>query len=119
MLLSGMPISIGYSSRKVQRVCEEARVARKELPQDVAKLLPQRLLELAAFGNLGQIPPGAPLHFHPLRENWAGHYAVSVGPKYRVVFLAAGTFATLEDGTPDLDTVVAIEIVVVEDYHNG
>jgi proteic killer suppression protein len=114
-----MPIAIGYSSRKVERICLEARVARKELPQQVAKLLPQRLLELAAFDNLGQVPPGAPLHFHPLRENWRGHYGVSVGPRYRIVFLPAGAFTSLEDGTPDLGTVVEIEIVVVEDYHDG
>jgi hypothetical protein len=36
----------------------------------------------------------------------------------RVIFVPAGDFQKLDDGTPDLSTVTAIEIVAVKDYHD-
>ena len=89
---------IGYSSTKLQGICEEQRSARKALPKDVAELLPQRLVVLAAFRCLKDIPRGTPLHFHPLRENWAGHFAVRIDKKYRIVFKPCGEFDRLPDG---------------------
>ena len=64
-------------------------------------------------------PRGTPLHFHPLRENWAGHFAVRIDKKYRIVFKPCGEFERLPDDTPDLATVTEIEITAVEDYHDG
>ena len=112
-----MPILIGYASRKLEKICLQTRAARKSLPQNVADLLPQRLRELVAFASLAAIPPGTPLHFHPLTANWAGHFAVSIDKRYRIVFRPAGDFETLEEGGTNLATVTAITIVGVEDYH--
>lgn len=112
-----MPILIGYASPQVQKICLEARAARKELPQDVASKLPQRLSELQAFSSLGAIPAGGPLHFHALREDWAGHYAISINKKYRVIFRPHGTFTVHAEGMPDLATVTEVIIAAVEDYH--
>lgn len=55
---------------------------------------------------------------HPLRANLAGGYAVTVQGLMRVIFVPAGDFQKLDDGTPDLSTVTAIEIVAVKDYHD-
>lgn len=110
---------IGYGSTKLQKLCEESRRARKELPQEVAKMLPQRLVQLAAFPCLGDVPESAPYFRHRLTANLAGHYSVRIDKKFRIIFLPAGEFLTLPDGTPDLKTVTAIEISKVENYHNG
>jgi toxin HigB-1 len=112
-----MPILIGYANGKLEKICLQTRAARKNLPQNVADLLPQRLSELAAFASLGSIPSGAPLHFHPLTANWAAHCAVSIDKRYRIIFRPAGDFETLEEGGLNLATVTEITIVSVEDYH--
>ncbi|MDE2104700.1 MAG: type II toxin-antitoxin system RelE/ParE family toxin [Patescibacteria group bacterium] len=113
----GESMLIGYASKKLQKVCEEQRAARKELPADVAEILPRRLAQLAAFRSLGDIPVGTPLHFHLLGENLKGHCAIWIDKKYRIVFYAAGEFERLADGSPDLATVTEIIIAAVENYH--
>jgi plasmid maintenance system killer protein len=110
---------IGFASMKLQKICEEQKCARKALPKDVAELLPRSLGFLAALRSLKDAPRGTPLHFHPLRENWAGHFAVRIDKKYRIVFKPCGEFERLPDETPDLATVTEIEITAVEDYHDG
>lgn len=113
-----MPILIGYAGRKLEKVCLVAKAARKELPRGVADLLPQRLSELAAFASLAAIPAGAPLHFHALRENWTGHFAIRIDKKFRIVFRPAGKFEMLAEGMFDLATVTAVTIASVENYHD-
>jgi proteic killer suppression protein len=112
-----MGIQIGYADEKLARICLEAKAARKKLPRAVADLLPQRLSELAAFASLAAIPPGAPLHFHALRENWTGHFAIRIDKRYRIIFRPAGSFETPTEGMPNLATVTAITVASVEDYH--
>ncbi|HBI45024.1 MAG TPA: hypothetical protein DDY78_19530 [Planctomycetales bacterium] len=113
-----MPILIGYASKKLERICLEARVARKNLPENVAKLLPQRLVEIAVFASLGAIPAGAPWHFHALGENWTGCFSVWIDKKYRIIFRPAGAFAMAAEGMPDLATVTQITIESIGDYHD-
>src|SRR5438874_1478923 len=113
-----MPILIGYASNKLERICLEGRAARKSLPKKAADLLPQRLSELAAFGSLAEIPPGAPLHFHALSESWTGHFAISIDKKHRILFRPAGTFETLTEGMPNLPTVTAVISASVEDGYD-
>lgn len=104
---------IGYADEKVRRMCEDGRVARTRLPQDVAALLPLRLSQLAAFTCLSEVPSGTLLHRHRLAEDGAAHHAVRIYEKYRVIFKLAGHFGSLADGNPDLDTVTSIEIVSI------
>jgi proteic killer suppression protein len=108
---------IGYADEKVRRICQEIRAARKHLPEDLARALPRRLTQLAAFARLSEVPTGTPTHLHRLTENWAGHLAVRVDKKFRIVFEPVGEFESLPDDTPDLKTVTSIEVVAVEDYH--
>ena len=110
---------IGYANGKLQKVCEETKAARKYLKTIDPKILIQRIGELAAYDNLAQVPIRTPpLHYHPLRANLAGRYAVTVQGLMRVIFVPAGDFQKLDNGTPDLSTVTAIEIVAVKDYHD-
>jgi toxin HigB-1 len=113
-----MPILIGYANKKLERICLEARVTRKNLPQNVAKLLPQRLVGIAAFASLGAIPAGAPWHFHALSGDWTGCLSVWIDKKYRIIFRPAGAFAMAAEGMPDLATVTQITIESIEDYHD-
>lgn len=90
------------------------------LPIEVADLLPRRLELLAAFRCLKDVPLDAtPLRFHALRANLAGHFAVRIDKKYRIVFKPCGQFGELADGSADLATVTEIEITAVGDYHDS
>ena len=82
-------------------------------------MLLQRIGQLAAFQCVSDVPEGTPFFRHRLSQNLAGHYSVRIDKKFRIVFVPAGEYATLPDGTPDLKTVTAIEIASVEDYHDG
>lgn len=112
-------MKIGYRNAKLWGVCTERKKAAKHLPGQVKpELLFQRLGELAAFANLGEIPfQTTPLHFHPLREDQRGRFAVTSRGKWRIVFEPAGEFEQREDGSPIDETVTGITIHAVEDYH--
>lgn len=114
-----MTTKIGFLNRKLQGICTQKKKAAKHLPGHIKpELLFQRLNELHAFANLGEIPfQTTPLHFHPLREDQRGRFAVTLHGKYRIVFEPAGTFERNDDGTPIKETVTEITIYAVEDYH--
>lgn len=112
-------MKIGYRNAKLRGVCTERRKAAKHLPNQIRpELLFQRLGELAAFANLGEIPfQTTPLHFHPLREDQRGRFAVTLRGKWRIVFQPSGEFEQREDGSSIEETVTEIIIHAVEDYH--
>ncbi len=112
-----MGILIGYADHTLEKLCLVAKTARNKLPSVAPGLVQQRLAELAAFASLADIPAGAPLHFHALRENWTGHFAINIDKKYRIIFRPAGEFDVSAEGMPNLDTVKAITVASVEDYH--
>ena len=113
-------MKIGYRNRNLEKICTTKKAAIKHLPDNISyTLLFQRLGELAAFDNLGQIPfQESPLHFHPTRKNLAGKYAVTLRSLWRIVFEPAGVFELQEDGTEKRGTVTEITIFCVEDYHS-
>lgn len=110
---------IGYASTKLQKICTQTKDARKALSQDSADALPDRLQDLAAFGNLGLIPiRHPPLHFHPLREDLSGEFAINLKGLDRVVFKPVGEFQMAESGSVLLSSVTSVEVTFVGNYHN-
>ena len=112
-------MQIGYANPKLERICTKRKAASKHLPSQIKpELLIQRIGELGAFDNLGEIPFQAPpLHFHPVRETLAGAYAVTIRGLWRIVFVPDGEFERREDGTAIEETVTEITIHLIEDYH--
>ncbi len=112
-------MKIGYKNRKLEKICTKQKDASRRLPQKIkSELLFLRLQQLAAFDNLELIPfQVPPLHFHPLREDLAGGFAITIRSLWRIVFEPAGDFEIREDGTADLSTVTEITITAVKDYH--
>ncbi len=109
---------IGYTNSRVQKICTSIKEARKALPQRVADQFPTRIRQLEAFDNLALVPATPPFRRHKLAGDYADHFAVAVQAGYRIVFMPAGPFEMLPDGTPNLETVEAIALVAVEDYHD-
>ncbi len=109
---------IGYASGHLERICTTAKSARKAYPDDVAAKIPQQLGTLAAYNHLGEVPfNSAPLRFHSLKADYAGCFAVRLSAKMRLIFRPAGLVSYLNHNDVDRDSVTAIEVVAIEDYH--
>ena len=52
---------IGYSSKKLKKICTVEKAAKKALSQESAARIFRKLEDLAAFNNLAEIPHRAPL----------------------------------------------------------
>lgn len=100
---------IGYSSKKLLKICTEEKAAGKALPVNSAKRLFRTLEDLAAFNNLAEIPHRAPpLDFHPLREDRSGQFAIKIHRLDRICFYPVGDFSTDVNGVIDLGSVTEI-----------
>jgi hypothetical protein len=110
---------IGYESNRWQKICTSTKAARKALRQESAEQIQTRMMQLAAFNDLGQIPiRQPPLYFHALRADRSGEYSVRIHNGDVVVFTAVGTFEALADGTPNLKTVTEVSVTFVGNYHS-
>ena len=115
-------MKIGYASKKLHKACTQEKDAKKHLSGSNVKPkhLFQRLAELAAFENLGQVPfQEPPLHFHPLRGDRAGEYAVTIRDLWRITFTPAGEFERKPDGSALEESVTEIVVRFTGDYHSG
>jgi len=115
---------IGYENSGWQKIATKQKEAMKALAKESADLVPQRLSQLAAFENLGQIPVrAAPLHLHLLAKERKGHesrqgeFVIKLHKGDGIVFRPAGDYSRLGDGTPDVNTVTQVEIVFIGNYH--
>jgi hypothetical protein len=115
---------IGYANSKLQKIATRQKEAKKVLSQKSAALVPQRLSQLAAFENLGEVPFRAPpLHLHLLtkerkgQKQQQGGFVIKLHGGDGIVFRPTGEFSKLEDGTPEMDTVTQVEIVLIGNYH--
>ncbi len=110
---------IGYASKKLQKICTKEKDAKKALSEDAAARIFDRIQDLAAFNNLGEIPYRAPpLDFHPLTGDRAGDFAIKIHGLDRVCFRPAGDFERDENGNALLASVTAVEINFVGNYHS-
>ena len=114
---------IGYANSKWKKIATRQKEAKKVLSQKSAALVPQRLSQLAAFENLGEIPFRAPpLHLHLLtnertgQKQHQGGFVIKLHGGDGIVFRPTDEFSKLDDGTTDTDTVTQVEIVFIGTY---
>lgn len=90
----------------------------KELGQDRAKKLRQRMAELKAADVLADISHLPPPRLHELAGQQKGQFSVDVAHPYRLLFIPADDpVPTKPDGGIDLTAVESIEIVGIADTH--
>ena len=83
-----------------------------------ARTIRARLLTLEGAATLSQIPITPPERRHQLIGNRDEQYAVSIAPQYRLVFVPDhDPIPRRPDGGVDTDSVTAIVITEVIDYH--
>jgi plasmid maintenance system killer protein len=77
----------------------------------------RRLNSLHAAPTLADLE-GVPGRCHALGGDRIGQFAMTLWGPYRLVFVPAGAPSNLPDGGTDRESVTAIEIVEVTNYHD-
>ena len=106
-----------YLTDKLKDIFNDSKALRATYGAHIAKQIRKRLDDLAAVNNLDEMRflPGK---FHPLREDRAGQFAVSLDHHNRLIFEPANEpLPTREDGGLDWKKVTAVRIIEVKDYH--
>jgi plasmid maintenance system killer protein len=111
-------LDILFADKKLERSCNEFKLALKVHGERRAKRLRQRLDELHAADALADISHLPPPRLHQLVGNRKGQFSVDLDHPYRLIFIVANIPVPLkDDGGLDLSKVTAICIQGVEDTH--
>jgi proteic killer suppression protein len=109
---------IYFKTRRLQKLCSESAVSRKQLGKKRAQKLQQRLMELKAAQTLAEISHLPPPRCHELTGNREGQLSVDLEHPYRLVFIIANNpYPEKESGGLDWEGVTEIEIIEIEDTH--
>jgi proteic killer suppression protein len=111
-------VDIIFSNRKLERLCNDDRLATREWGRVQAERLERRLSDLRAAQNLG-VMRHLPGQLHELEGNLSGRLAVDLAGGDRLILEPAHEPPPRKpDGGLDWDQVNAIRIVEVGDYHD-
>jgi plasmid maintenance system killer protein len=111
-------VVIVFSNRRLERLCNDGRLAQREWGKTQAEALGRRLDDLRAAQHLG-VMRSLPGRLHELKGDLAGRLAMDLKGGDRLVFEPADDPPPLKpDGGLDWEQVTAIRIVDVGDYHD-
>ncbi|WPX08244.1 type II toxin-antitoxin system RelE/ParE family toxin [Anaerocellum danielii] len=110
-------MEVRYKTKKLQKICENYKLAQKEFGQDIAKKLFQRLNELKAAKSLYDISCLPATGFHKLEGSRKGQYAVYLVHPFRLVFTSISPSENQTQNDIDLTKIIIIQIEEVIDYH--
>ena len=110
-------MKVAYANSRIEKVCTDAKRAKKELGQVGAHILSTRLDQLMDAGNLEELRflPG---NYHELTGNRRGELAVSLQGLIRLIFKPDHEpHPEKFDGGLDWSQVNAVTITEITDYH--
>lgn len=111
-------MQVFFRSKKLQKICSSAKEIQKAFGATRARKLQQRLLELSAAENLGQISRLPPSRCHEMTGDRQDQLSVDLDHPYRLFFIPANDpVPRKEDGGLDWPEVTEIEILEIEDPH--
>jgi len=108
---------IGYSNRKIQKICEDFKKAAKYSNPSVALSLTTRLNEFSAADHLGEISHLPPQRKHMLKGSYKHHYAVDLTCRYRLIFYPCDIEGDLIETNSDFNPA-KIECIVITEVSN-
>ena len=109
-------MDILFADDDLRSVCEQDKIARRQLGTAGAKKLQRRLADLAAATNVGELVAGRP---HPLAGDRKGQFALDLDGACRLVFESADEPVPLHGaGGVDWPRVKKVRIVFIGDYHD-
>lgn len=109
---------IYFRTKKLQKICNNAKLSKKELGHDMARKLQQRIMELKAASCLDDISRTPPQRCHLLTGDRDGQLSVDLKHPYRLFFIPANDpIPETEDEGLDWSKVTEIEIIEIDDPH--
>ena len=109
-------MEITFADGKLQELCEQEKIAQKNLGQPCARKLKVRLVNLMAAEVVTDLVAGRP---HPLKGDRLGQFALDLEGGRRLVLESANQPIPLnDDGGIDWSQVTEVKIVFVGDYHD-
>lgn len=98
-------MDITYKSKKLEKICTDARAAEKAYGREMAIKIHQRIDEISAADSVEMMIRFHIGRCHPLSQNRKGQYAVDLIHPYRLVFEKNG------------DEIQLANIIEIVDYH--
>lgn len=98
-------MDITYKTRKLEKICTDAKAAEKAHGREMAELIHQRIDEISAADSVEMMIQFRIGRCHALTQNRKGQYAVDLVHPYRLVFEKHG------------NTIQIAHIVEIVDYH--
>lgn len=109
-------MELTYKNEKLRKLCEDPNSKNdliKKYGVEVAKKLPQRIIELKAFNSLDEVPTCLPFRRHKLQGNRSNQFAVNITNQYRLIFKHKENNIIIED----LREIKKIEIMEVSKHY--
>lgn len=109
-------MEITFADSKLQKLCQQEKLAQRKLGANCAKKLKTQLMMIGVASCVTELEIGHP---HPLKGDRAGEFAVNLEGGKRLVFKPDNDSIPLtEDGSIDWSKVTAVCIVFIGDYHD-
>lgn len=109
-------MEIDYKDKKLKALCEQEKLAQRELGKQMAQKLKARLADLKAASLITEVTAGRP---HPLKGDRSGQYALDLVHPKRLVFEPDhDPVPKTEDGGIDWNRVTRVCIIWIGDYHD-
>ena len=83
-------LEITYKTHKLEKVCTDASMARKEYGLEMAQKITQRINELRAADSVDMLVQFQLGRCHPLKGDRLGQFAMDLVHPYRLVFIKNG-----------------------------
>lgn len=101
----GDSLEITYKTKKIEKICTDAKTAEKTYGRNMAEKIQQRIQEIYSADTVETMVKYHIGRCHPLKQNRKGQYAVDLVHPYRMVF------NVIED---EIQIAKILEII---DYH--
>lgn len=108
-------MDIYFNTKKIEKLCKNTGKADTRIGAKCAKILRQRLSQLAAVKTLGEIVYGKP---HPLKGDRIGEFSISLEGGFRLVIKPIEPIPKTAKNAIDWKKVSNINIVFIGDYHD-
>jgi len=98
-------VEITYKTKKLEKICTDARYAERTHGKAMAEIIDQRISEIRAADTVEMMIQFHIGRCHPLKQNRRGQFAVDLVHPYRLVFEKQGT------------AIQIAHILEIVDYH--
>lgn len=110
-------MEICFQNKKLEKLASDYSLCVRKMGTRQARILFKRLDDLYAVSNLEELRKASG-HFHELIGDRKGQFACDLEQPNRLVFVSADPISMDKDGKYDWQSITAVNIVEIIDYHS-